>query len=180
MWRQGTLAWGLAVAAVGSSGAASAGTIGSDHPLGLGLALGLPTALTGKYYVSGDANALEFQIGAWGDFNHGYYGSGYGSLYLHVVYLWHPSILAEGSGFEVPWHVGVGGALWEGGGYCGWGNGRSCGGDALAVGARVPLGLDVNFDDPRFQVFGDLALNLLVFPVFNPDLGLQLGGRYYF
>jgi hypothetical protein len=166
--------WALAAAAP-----AEAGSIGSSHPFGLGVGIGLPTAITGKYYLGGDVNALEFQLGAWGDFNHGYYGHGYGSIYVHVVYLWHPSVVAEGSGFEIPWHVGVGGALWSGGGYCGWGNNHYCG-DDLALAARVPIGLDFNFDDPRFQIFGDLALNVLVFPGINLDLGLQIGARYYF
>lgn len=161
-----------------AGGTAHAGTIGAEHPFGLGIGLGNPTALTGKLYLGGDVNALDFQIGAWDNWGGGY---GYDNIYVHVVYLWHPSIVAEGSNFEMPWHVGVGGALWEGN-YCGWGDGNDfCGGSGdVALAARVPIGLDFNFQDPRFQIFGDLALNLLVYPDIGIDLGLQIGARYYF
>src|SRR5688500_861152 len=110
----------FAVCGLAASQAAFGGSIGGSHPFGLGIGIGQPTALTGKYYLGGDVNALEFQLGAWGNFDDGY---GYDNVYVHVVYLWHPSVVAEGSGFEMPWHVGIGGAVWEGA-YCGWGYGN--------------------------------------------------------
>ncbi|MBA2320567.1 MAG: hypothetical protein H0V89_05365 [Deltaproteobacteria bacterium] len=157
---------------------AHAGTIGGDHRFGLGVGIGNPTAVSGKLYLGGDINALDFQVGAWDNYQEGY---GYDNLYVHVVYLWHPSIVAEGNNFEMPWHIGIGGAVWEGQ-YCGWGDGFDfCGGDDdFALAARVPVGLDFNIQDPRIQIFGDIALNVLVFPGIGIDLGLQIGARYYF
>jgi hypothetical protein len=166
---------GAMVASIVASPGARAGAIGADHAFGLGVAVGEPTSITGKFYLGSDYNALEAQVGS-------YYGSyGYGdNIYLHLVYLWHPSIVASGNNFEIPWHIGVGGALWQGG-YCSWYHDHCYGeGNDLVAAIRVPLGLDFNLQDPRFQFFGDLALDVVVLPPLNLDFGLQIGARYYF
>ncbi len=156
------------------SNAAQAGTIGGSHAFGLGIALGSPTAITGKVYLGGDYNALEFQIGE------GDYVGGYGdNIYAHLVYLWHPSVLTTANNLEIPWHIGVGGAIWEGG-YCAWYNDGGCFGGDLAFAVRVPVGLDFNLDDPRFQFFVDVVPMVVVVPGIDIGIGAQIGARYYF
>lgn len=161
----------VAACALGWPLAANAG-IGDDHRFGLGVALGDPTAITGKWYLGG-GSALEAQIGDGNLENQ--FGDG---LYLHTVYLWQPAVLAEANNVTVPWHIGVGGALWEGG-WCSVYSDFCTDGD-LALAVRAPVGLDVNLGDPRFQFFGDLALSVLVVPDIDLGLGLQIGARYYF
>ncbi len=146
--------------------AAQATEVGS-RPFGLGIVLGDPTGLSGKYYLGGKINAIDMAIG--GDT----YGRNRGGLYLHATYLWHPSILADPGPFEMPWHIGVGGFL--GGGT--WDRGRR--NDAF-IGARAPIGLDLDFHDAPVQVFGDIALHLLIVPDVFIDLDVSIGVRYFF
>src|SRR5688572_13561434 len=89
------------------AGSAQAGEIGGARVFGLGVILGDPTGLSAKLYLNG-TNALDFALAfdTYGPYDRGADG------HFHVTYLWHPSVLASGSGVEVPWHVGVGGFVW--------------------------------------------------------------------
>jgi len=142
------------------------------HKFGLGLVVGSPSGLTGKYYTGGRRNAIEGTVAV----SPGYHGPG-GGIYLHGVYLWHPSVLATEPGFVLPWHAGVGAFLadnydtwWRD-----WNNGT-------AVGARGVIGLDFDLEDIRLQISGDLALNLGVHSTWGLvyDPGISVGARYFF
>jgi hypothetical protein len=60
----------------------------ANKTFGLGLMLGAPSGLSGKYFLSSD-NALDFGVGAIG------YYRGRSGLHLHLDYLWHPVSLAS-------------------------------------------------------------------------------------
>lgn len=135
----------------------------SAHKFGLGLALGSPTGISGKYYLNGRSNAIEGVVAVY---SNGWWGGGF---YLHGTYLWHPDVLAREPGFELPWHVGVGGFLADG--WWGpWNDRYGWAGDGLALGVRGQIGLDFDLEDVRLQFSGDIGLNL--------GINTQWGGVY--
>lgn len=149
---------------------AHATEIGDGHPFGLGVALGYPAGISGKYYVGGRKNAIEGVLGTW--------GSRWNDWYLHGVYLWHPSLLTDQPGFELPWHVGVGGFLTDA--YYGWGGWNGRWNDDVAVGLRTQIGLDLDLKDVRLQFSGDVALNVALLPEIYWSLHPSITIRYYF
>src|SRR5437868_6776007 len=102
----------------------------ANKTFGLGLELGEPSGIVGKYFIASD-RALDFGLGDVYD----YYD--YRCLYLYLDYLWHPVSLVSNESFELPLYVGVGGSFWH------WEDFRRAAGiyhgDALA--ARVPVGI---------------------------------------
>lgn len=150
---------------------AQATEIGAGANLGLGVMLGHPTGITGKYYLGGRTNAVDLAVASapWG------WRQG-GGVYAHGVYLWHPSVLVSESDFEIPWHVGIGPVFWSG--Y--WGPFDGPHGGEGAVGVRVPVGLDLDLRTAPVQIFLDVALNFYVIPATFADVGGAIGARYYF
>lgn len=156
---------------------AAASEIGTTaHKFGLGLALGGPTGISGKYYPGGRRTAIEGVLGIYGN---GWWGGGF---YLHGTYLWHPDVLARDTGFELPWHVGIGGFVQDGywgpwydrGPYRGW--------NGVALGVRGQIGLDFDLEDVRLQISADVGANVGVGTyggVFVAP-GLYLTIRYFF
>lgn len=142
--------------------------IGSSRPFGLGIQLGTPSGLSGKFYLGGRRNAIDFGVGAW-------YGDGfYDSFYAHGTYSWHFPELTSGGGVAIPWRAGVGG--WIASGYWGWGRYRS---DAI-LGVRVPIGLDFDLETAPVQFFVEAALAMSIFPGIAAGLDAGIGARYYF
>jgi len=149
---------------------AAATDVGQNgHAFGLGLQLGAPSGITGKYYLGGRRNAIDFVLGGFLDTNRGFNNS----IYLQGSYLWHPSTLAQDPAFDLDWYVGVGGFVWDLGAWTG------------AAGVHVPIGLAFDLNDPavsQLQFYGEAALNINI--ISNGfgwyGLALAIGGRYYF
>ena len=110
---------------------------------GLGLELGEPTGLTGKYFVS-ESGAIDFGVG-W-IYRHYYYGDG---LHLYGDYLWHPLSLTSADAFELPFYVGIGLRYWRFD-YC---DNRVCEFEGSAIGVRVPLGIAFDFNNAPLDIF---------------------------
>lgn len=164
----GAVALALALTAPADASATEIGQGG--HPFGLGLTIGYPsTGISGKYYLGGRRNAIEGVIATWSD------RWAYGGWYLHGVYMWHPSVLARESGFELPWHIGVGGFVADG-----YRGGRRFWYQDETVGVRVPIGLDFDLTDIRLQFSGDLAAHVGLIPTIYVDLAVNISARYYF
>ncbi len=162
----------LAVAALSAAPTEALATdVGvNGHPFGLGLQIGSPLGLSGKYYLGGRRNAIDFVVGGGGYYNSRY---GFNSLYLQGTYLWHPSTLAHEPGFDLNWYIGVGGFVWDVGYWTG------------AAGVHAPIGLAFDLNDSKvsqLQFFGEIALNLnLINNGWGPyGFAIGLGGRYYF
>ncbi len=166
----GALAAAWAVAWAHPALASEIGT--SAHKFGLGLSVGAPTGISGKYYLNGRSTAVEGLVAVY---SNGWWGGGW---YLHATHLWHPDVLAREPGFELPWHVGIGGFLSEG--Y--WGPWRDRWAGDLALGARGQIGLDFDLEDIRLQISGDIGLNLGVTSFGDPFYapGLYISVRYFF
>ncbi len=121
----------------GGSGFVSNGTFG------LGLELGEPTGLNGKWFYN-PSRALNFGIGA---LYHNYYVDGDG-LHIYADHLWHPVQLTSTADFKLPFYVGVGGRVWFFDYRCG---GR-CDGASL-FGVRVPLGIAFDLNKVPLDIF---------------------------
>lgn len=141
--------------------------IGS-RPFGLGIQLGTPSGLTGKYYLGSRVSAISFAVGgAYGDVL-------YDSFFAHATYELHFEELTAGSGVAIPWRIGIGGWL-ASGDYWVYGPGRD-----LILGARVPIGLDFDLEEAPVQFYVEVAFSMSVFPGIGAGLDAGLGVRYYF
>jgi hypothetical protein len=119
----------------------------ANKTFGLGLELGEPSGLTGKYFLS-DAAALDFGLG-W-IYRHYYYGDG---VHLYGDFLWHPTSLVSSDAFELPFYVGVGLRFWDFE-YC---DDRVCGYGGSALGIRVPFGIAFDFNNAPLDIFIQLV-----------------------
>jgi hypothetical protein len=131
----------------GGGGGGDGGGYGASKTFGLGLELGEPTGLNGKYFFS-DSAALDFGLG-W-IYSHYYYGDGF---HIYADFLWHPVSLASTPSFELPFYIGVGLRLWEFE-YC---DQRICNYDGSAVGIRIPFGLAFDFNNLPLDIFIQLV-----------------------
>lgn len=136
----------------------------SNKTFGLGLELGEPTGLTGKYWLGESSDrALDFGFGDMYD----YYG--YRGFALYMDYLFHPLSLASTETFELPFYIGIGGRLWKweeyGPRYDGYG-----------LGVRVPIGLSFDFNNVPIDIFLQFVPTFDLF--FNTPTGYGRG--YYF
>ena len=147
----------------------------SNGTFGLGLELGGPTGLNGKYFLS-DSGALNFGLGAGG-----YSGYRYGDrdgLHLYLDYLWHPVSLANPPQFQLPFYVGIGARFWS------FDDDRF-NDDGSAFGIRVPLGIAFDFNNVPLDIFIQLTPTLDFYRNYrDDDLGFwfdfSIGIRYWF
>jgi hypothetical protein len=143
----------------------------ANKTLGLGLMVGAPTGLSGKYFLSAD-RALDFGIGGIR------YYRGRSGLHLHMDYLFHPVSLVSAPEFELPLYVGIGGRLFS----FDYGDDDN---DAFALGVRAPIGVSFDLTNVPLDIFFELALVLDFFNDYYDDrIGVDLNGalglRYYF
>lgn len=161
---------------------ARATEVGNARSFGLGVAVGAPTSIVGKLFLS-SSDALDFGLGfyTWGhrygddcwDEKGRHYDCDYrfDHFTINVDYLWQDN-LARGTA-KLDWHIGAGGRLWlfSGDRYH----------DHAALAARMPIGLDLTFDRPSFlEVFLELAPALYILPGLDLDIEALIGVRFYF
>jgi hypothetical protein len=154
------LAAGMVLLACASQSVA-AGRPGDPKSFGLGLALGAPTGLSGKYWL-GRTKAIAGAVG----------GLGYRGVVLHGDYLRHRrDIIRSAPAGTTALYYGPGAFLASGGRVVG---------DRAAVGVRGVIGMGYLFPRDPFDLFIELAPNL----VFGGGVGFglqgALGGRFYF
>ena len=154
----------------------------ANKTFGLGVMLGAPTGLSGKYYLGSDT-ALDFGVGTIYNYRDRR------GVHLHVDYLWHPISLASADPFELPLYFGIGGRLLNGNrcysrdrDFCDFRR------DYTALGVRGPLGIAFDFNRVPIDIFIELAL-VVDFLVDHDDrfddylfidLNGAVGFRYYF
>ena len=158
--------------------AAQATEVARSRTFGLGVAVGGPTSLVGKYYLSSDG-ALDFGVAfgpRWGygcrdRWDRWCDGYGYRRMGLNADYLWQDTLVRHST--QLDCHIGAGARVWFWDDY--YGN------NDVAVAARMPLGLDLTFTRPSFlEVFLELAPGLFVVPYFAADVEGYIGVRFYF
>ena len=157
-------AWALLLAV----DTAAATEIGNGRDFGLGIQIGSPSGLTGKYYLGGRRNAVSFALGS------AYDGRFYDGVWITGSYDFHLAELVNESALVLPFRIGVGGFLATNS----YGFGRY--NDDVFLGVRVPFGLDLDFNDAPVQVYVEVAFDLALYPGIWSGLDAGLGVRYYF
>lgn len=155
---------------------ARATEVNAPRTMGLGLVLGEPNGLSGKLFT-GPENAWDAGVGLFSFFGRcrrdGRWEScgGGASISLHADYLWQYLLLDEE--VRLSWHFGAGGRVWI------FSTDRTA--SDFALGARVPLGLDLAFRKPEFiEVFLEFTPALYLLPAFGVNLEPALGARVFF
>lgn len=143
----------------------------ANGTFGLGLELGSPFGLNGKYFLS-DTGALNFGIG--GD---GYYRGDRDGLHLYFDYLWHPVSLANPREFQLPLYIGVGGRLWSF-------DDSGFQDDGTAFGIRIPFGIAFDMNNIPLDFFIQITPTLDFFQGYRDDVGFwidaSVGIRFWF
>jgi hypothetical protein len=149
----------------------------ANGSFGLGLELGSPSGLNGKYFLSDD-RALNFGLGWIYD---RYYYDDRDGIHLYLDYMFHPFALTKNPTFQLPFFIGVGGRLWD------FDDGRrDFDDDGYALGVRCPIGLAFDFNKVPLDIFVQLTFVLdFFFDYYRDDrAGLHLEGsfgvRYWF
>ena len=145
----------------------------ANKTFGLGLELGAPTSVTGKYFLSSD-RALDFGVGTI----YNYFDRS--GLHIYADYLWHPTSLVSTEAFELPLYIGVGGRFWDF-----RDSGPAAPNDAFAFGVRVPVGISFDFNTAPIDIFVQLVPVLDFFSGYRAhtvylDLDASIGVRYWF
>jgi hypothetical protein len=171
------LAIAVLVVSTGSADARRGRSFGGSNyvangKFGLGLELGAPFGINGKYFLSDDG-ALNFGLGA-----DGYYYRDQDGFSIYLDYLWHPLSLANPPAFQLPLYIGVGGRLWD------FDDNSRFDDDGVAFGLRVPGGIAFDFNNVPLDVFIQLTF---VFDFYrgyrdNTHAGLEgsIGIRFWF
>lgn len=167
-------------ARMGNAPMSSAGSASTPQgrPLGVGLQLGYPTALSVKYMLRPD-QGIAGGIGGFSGFAYDV-----GAFSLHADYVYHPHVLTSSEVFALTWYVGAGGNVVV------FGNPRQKTflpgltyyyfPTTVWVGARVPIGVNLAFAQQPFELFLEATPSLLLFPGISFGLGASVGGRFYF
>ena len=135
------------------------GTAMADEQFGLGVTLGVPTGVNGKYFLD-KYNALDGGFGWTLDSDH--------DFHLYADYLYHfYSLIDSGSG-ETPIYLGVGA--------------RVVFRDHKdnKAGFRFPLGLEHLFESVSLSIFGEIVPIFNVSPNARFNLEGVVGARFYF
>lgn len=158
-------------------GSASAAFAQGAGPFGLGLVLGEPSGLTGKYWMDG-AQAVQGHLA----FSLDEHDRGRDYVVVIADYLYHIDVFnMRSSSVDLPIYVGIGGKVSIRTGDDRWcqEHHNSCDSD-LGVGVRIPIGLDLLLRKAPLEFFLEIVPGLRVIPSTDGDVDAGLGARYYF
>src|SRR5688500_13314297 len=133
---------------------AVADRLNSESRFGIGLELGAPTGLNGKYFLGGSV-AIQGGIGVMRD---NWYYRYHDGLHIQGEVVWHPVVLHKGRDVTIPLHLGVGARMLDLEGWC-W-DGRDhyrCDNDTH-IGLRAPFGVSFLLNKVPMDIFVELAL----------------------
>jgi hypothetical protein len=131
----------------GGGGGGGSHAFEANKTFGLGLELGEPSGLNGKYFFS-DKAAFDFGLG-W-IYRHYYYGNG---VHFYGDFLYHPLSIASTDAFELPLYIGVGLRFWDFD-YCYM---NVCDYHDSAFGLRIPFGIAFDFNRAPLDIFLQLV-----------------------
>jgi len=171
----------VTVAILGMSWTASATAQGAG-PFGLGLILGEPSGLTGKYWLDG-AQGVQAHLA----FSLDEHDRGRDYFIVIADYLYHIDVFnMKSSSVDLPIYVGIGGKisiLTDNDDYCNdrFHDNRYCDDDNdVGLGVRIPVGLDLLLRKAPLEFFLEIVPGLRIFPSTDGDIDGGLGARYYF
>jgi hypothetical protein len=144
------------------------GAGGAGH-FGLGLAIGEPSAITGKYWLDG-RSAVDFGV----SFNLEHY------LLIYSDYDMHWPGAFGGGAHELAPYLGIGGIMiFSNDRY--WHDNRYYSRDtSLALGLRIPLGIEWLPRGAPIGVFAEIAPGLTIIPATWGFFTGAIGARFYF
>lgn len=128
-----------------------------DSGFGIGIIIGEPTGLSGKYWLS-EKSAIDGGL-AWSYLNEG-------AFHIHADILVHSFNLVHVSKGRLPLYMGLGGRI-------------KLSGDPM-VGARIPLGINYHFGSAPLDVFFEVVPILDLIPGTDFDINAAIGMRYFF
>ncbi|MGE0870155.1 MAG: hypothetical protein AB7P03_16440 [Kofleriaceae bacterium] len=144
----------------------------ANKTFGLGLELGAPTGINGKYFLS-DNGALDFGVGTI------YRWRQRDGLHLYLDYLFHPVSLTSNPTFELPLYFGIGGRVWDF-----TDDRRDQFDDPFAFGIRVPGGIAMDFNNVPVDIWFQLVFVLDFYTNYYrsayADINGSIGIRYWF
>jgi len=152
----------------------------ANKGFGLGIMLGSPTGLSGKYFL-GPSTAIDFGLGGIGCCR------GRRGVTAHADFLWHPVSLISDKAVELPLYVGIGGRVYD----YEWKHNDHYH-DGGALGLRAPLGISFDLNRTPIDIFVELALVAdFIYDDSDPndnfdhdgvyvDIDGAFGVRYYF
>ena len=145
----------------------------ANKTFGLGLELGTPSGLTGKYFLN-ESNALQFGVGWYNGYYRDYYG-----YHIYGDYLWHPVSLVSASAFELPLFIGVGLQFED------FEDRRNRVYDtATGFGIRIPVGLAFDFNNVPLDIFFQLVPSFNFYSGYRDSSGFwidaSIGIRFWF
>jgi hypothetical protein len=146
-----TILWGLAA---GSPAGAITSRVGSAEDLGVGVALGQPIGVTGKYWLS-STTAVDAVAGY--HFN--------SNFDMHADYLWHSFSSFDVQNGRLPFYFGLGGRV-------------NLGNDS-DFGFRLPIGVSFLPSSQPYEFFAEVAPVVVVAPGIGIDIDGLVGVRVY-
>lgn len=140
----------------------------SEKVMGVGVLLGVPLSITGKYFLSPEW-AVDVGAGAYLAYRDRT------GLHVHADILWHPFVAVEGETFMAPLYFGLGSRFLQ---Y------DEMNESVTHLGVRVPVGITFDFNDEPYDLFLEGAV------VFDPvvsesepsqlDMNFGAGARVFF
>jgi hypothetical protein len=125
---------------------------------GLGISLGNPTGLNGKYWLSGE-RAVDGGVGLS-------FGK-HSNFSMHSDYLFHnKGAFFFNDVYPLDLHYGIGG--------------RMKFSDDIKLGVRIPVGLSHRIENDNADIFGEVAPVINLVSGIGLELHLLIGARYYF
>lgn len=137
----------------------SAGASAQNKGFGVGVILGEPTGLSGKYWLS-NRTAIDGAL-AW-SFVHG------SSIHIHADYLWHVFDALKVEEETIPLYVGLGGRIKVGDKETG------------RVGVRIVGGVDFMIYSVPLDIFLEIAPIVDLVPATQAGLNGGVGVRFFF
>ncbi len=132
---------------------------GQEKGLGLGIIIGEPTGLSGKYWIS-TTNAVDVQL-AYSFTNEN------NKFFLISDFLWHKNLYTM-SGEKIPWHYGVGITF------------RAIEKGEDAMGIHGVTGLSWYLKSAPIDIFIEIGGIMSLIPKTSFDLTAGIGARYFF
>lgn len=135
----------------------TAGAFAQNGGFGLGIIVGEPTGLAGKYYLS-ESHAIDGAV-AWSFKKDA-------ALHIHADYLYHDNTFFNVKQGRLPVYVGIGGRIKLQ--------------DKSRIGVRIPVGMAYEFAKAPVDVFVEIVPLLDLVPDTQFDFNGAIGVRYFF
>jgi hypothetical protein len=133
---------------------ATTSRVGSAQDLGLGVQLGQPMGVTGKYWLSSTLAVDGFM---------GYHFNN--NFDTHADLLWHSFSSFNVSSGRLPFYSGLGG--------------RVFGGNDSQFGLRIPIGVSYLFPSQPLEAYAEIAPVVKIAPGIGADIDGAVGLRLY-